>query len=187
MAVRYDVLRPHPSAIHRSAARLRAGRAWDDALFRAAEQGHARAQFNLGNMYRKGDGVPQDFKEAVKWFRKAAEQRYAKAQFNLGVMYRDGEGVLKDFKEAVKCFRKAAEQGYDDAQVNLGAMYANGNGVPQDTLTAYAWWDIADTNGQALAKKYKDIIAKLMTPNQIAKAEALAKEMIKKNPKLLNK
>ena len=152
-----------------------------------AEKGDAQAQSALGAVYAVGQGVKQDSKEAVKWFRKAAEQRCAKAQYNLGVIYRDSEGVLKDFKEAVKWFRKAAEQGYDNAQVNLGAMYANGNGVPQDNLTAYAWWNIAHTNGQALAKKYKDIIAKLMTPDQITKAEALSKEMIKKNPKLLKK
>ena len=48
-----------------------------------AEQGNADAQFNLGQMYRRGDGVPQDHKTAVKWYRLAAEQGYAFAQYNL--------------------------------------------------------------------------------------------------------
>ena len=152
-----------------------------------AEEGDARAQNSLGWNYVYGQGVEMDNREGIKWYLKAAEQGYAKAQYSLGVIYREGEGVLKDFKEAVKLFRKAAEQGYDNAQVNLGAMYANGNGVPQDNLTAYAWWNIADTNGQALAKKYKDIIAGRMTPAQITNAEALVKEMVTKNPKLLKK
>ncbi len=71
-----------------------------------AEQGLARAQFNLGNMYAMGEGVPEDDAEAVKWFRKAAEQGHAGALFNLGVMYDDGEGVPEDDAEAVKWFRK---------------------------------------------------------------------------------
>ncbi len=48
---------------------------------RLAEQGDAKAQFMLGNMYRKGLGVPQDHARAARWYRKAAEQGVAKAQF----------------------------------------------------------------------------------------------------------
>ena len=78
---------------------------------KAAEQGIAQAQYNLGVMYDNGEGVIQDDKEAVKWFRLAAEQGYARAQHNLGVMYRNGEGVRQDDKEAVTWYRLAAEQG----------------------------------------------------------------------------
>ena len=46
----------------------------------------AKAQLNLGNMYCNGDGVEQDYTEAVVWYRKAAEQGNAGAQFNLGVL-----------------------------------------------------------------------------------------------------
>ena len=59
----------------------------------AAKQGAAAAQFNLGNMYDEGRGVPQNDGEAVKWFRKAADQGYAKAQYNLALVYYSGEGV----------------------------------------------------------------------------------------------
>ena len=52
------------------------------------------------------------------------------------------------------------------------------------TVDAYAWYNIAAANGEAYAKKNKGIIAKKMTPDQIAKAEELSKEMVKKNPKL---
>ena len=78
-----------------------------------AAQGDARAQFNLGVMYRHGEGVPQDAQEAVTWYRKAAEQGYAPAQYNLGVMYRHGQGVPQDAQEAVKWYRRAAEQGHE--------------------------------------------------------------------------
>ena len=62
----------------------------------AADQGHPRAQTQLGMAYQKGRGVGRDIPESVKWMRKAAEQGHAKAQFELGVYYRDGKGVPKD-------------------------------------------------------------------------------------------
>ena len=87
---------------------------------RAAEQGHALAQFNLGFMYKNGQGVTQDYVQAVKWYRKAAEQGAANAQINLGLMYNIGYGVPQDYAEAVKWYRKAAEQGDASARFNLG-------------------------------------------------------------------
>ena len=98
----------------------------------AAEQGVAMAQFNLGVMYDRGEGVPEDDSEAVEWYRKAAEQGLPGAQYNLGLMYANGEGVPEDDQEAVKWYRKAAEQGYAKAQYNLGNMYGKGEGVPED-------------------------------------------------------
>ena len=58
---------------------------------KAAEQGHADAQCNLGIRYTNGqEGLKQDHAEAVCWYRKAAEQGHAKAQYNLGVAYENG-------------------------------------------------------------------------------------------------
>jgi predicted small lipoprotein YifL len=153
-----------------------------------AEAGDAKAQYNLGVMYRTGQGVEQDFKEAVNWYRKAADQGDVEAQFTLGLMYDTGEGVEQDFKEAVKWYQNAADQGYADAQYNLGVMYGMGNGVEQNYVTAYAWASIAITNGEIkMAPRFKsEFLEPKMTPDQIAKAEELVKEMVKKNPKLLN-
>ena len=137
-------------------------------------------------MYDRGEGVPMNSKEAVKWFRKAAEQGHAQAQNNLGDMYRTGEGVPMDSKEAVKWFRKAAEQGEAQAQRNLGVMYDSGVGVLQNFVTAYAWINIAVANGNSTAEEYKPLIEKKMTAEQIAEAEELFIEMVKKNPKLIN-
>jgi TPR repeat protein len=67
-------------------------------------------------MYAKGDGVEQDYVEALKWYRKAAERGSAGGQLYLGVCYELGEGVPQDDKEAVEWFRKAAEQGHAEAQ-----------------------------------------------------------------------
>ena len=59
---------------------------------KAAEQGLASAQFNLGQMCALGRGVPQDDAEAVKWYRKAAEQGLAEAQSAVAEMHRQGRG-----------------------------------------------------------------------------------------------
>jgi TPR repeat protein len=81
-----------------------------------AEQGKAIAQNKLGNMYTKGEGVPQDYAEAVKWYRKAADQGYAAAQFNLGFMCDKGEGVPQDYAEAYVWYSLAATSGYRNAK-----------------------------------------------------------------------
>ena len=87
-----------------------------ETMRKAAEAGDADAQYDLGLMYHDGEGVPEDYVEAVKWFRKAAEQGHAAAQFYLGIAYHGGVGVPKDDAEAVKWLRKAAEQGHARAQ-----------------------------------------------------------------------
>ena len=58
-----------------------------------AEEDVINAQSNLGEMYYKGNGVLQDHKIAVKWWKLAAEQGHARAQYNLGLMYGYGKGI----------------------------------------------------------------------------------------------
>merc|ERR1712039_89430 len=73
-----------------------------------AEDGDVDAQFNLGNHYRSGRIVRQDYKEAVKWLTRAAKQGHALAQSNLGYMYLTGEGVEPDIVRGVAWNKKAA-------------------------------------------------------------------------------
>ena len=117
-----------------------------------AEAGDASAQINLGFMYINGRGVPQDYKEAVKWYKLAAEQGFANAQYNLAKMYENGKGAPQDYAEAVKWWRLAAEQGFADAQYNLGNMYRQGQGVPQDYKEAVKWYKLAAEQGLAQAQ-----------------------------------
>ncbi len=74
-----------------------------------AEQGVSHAQNVLGEIYMYGEGIPQDYDEAAKWFRLAAEQRHRRARFMLGVLYWSGDGVPQDYDKAVKWFRLADE------------------------------------------------------------------------------
>ena len=113
----------------------------------ANEQGHARAQYNLGLRYFTGEGIARDDREAIRWFRLAAEQGYAEAQHILGAAYSEGRGVPQDDREAVRWYRLAAEQANADAQYNLGVSYATGRGVPQDDREAVRWYRLAAEQG----------------------------------------
>ena len=91
-------------------------------------------------------------------------------------MYEFGNGVLQNYAEAVKWYRLAAEQGLASAQNNLGAMYEFGNGVLQDNVMAHMWYNIASANGDPTAGEWRDERAGLMTPADISKAQAMARE-----------
>jgi TPR repeat protein len=110
-----------------------------------ADQGNPTAQVLLGDMYLTGQGVPQDDKQAVEWFRKAAEQGFAIAQNDLGFMYDNGRGVPHDDELALHWYRKSAEQGYAPAQNNLGRFYSRA--VPQDDKRAVEWYRKAAVQG----------------------------------------
>ena len=88
----------------------------------AAKQGHAYAQYDLGIMYRRGEGIPENDAEAVKWYRKAADQGDAQAQFNLGFMYVTGKGVSENNTRAYMWWSIAKTQGYTDASHNLDLL-----------------------------------------------------------------
>ncbi len=126
-----------------------------------AEQGHAEAQHNLGNMYNDGEGVTKDNRQAVFWYRKSAEHGNAKAQFKLGYMYANGWGVTQDDSQAEIWFRKAAEQdrlrkvaeqGDAIAQLYFGVMYLNGWGISKDYGQAAFWLRKAAEQGNAKAQ-----------------------------------
>jgi hypothetical protein len=76
----------------------------------------ANKEFNRGWKYQMGEGMPKDYEEAVKWYRKAANKDHTQAQYNLAQMYRRGQGVLKDDKEATKWYKKAANKGHVGAK-----------------------------------------------------------------------
>jgi hypothetical protein len=131
-----------------------------------ADQGDAAAQNKIGEMYMNGQGVTQDYAEAMNWYRKAADQGDADAQLNIGRMYESGEGVMQDYKQAAEWFRKAADQGDADAQRALGGMYEMGQGVTQDNVQAYMWYSIVGVED-------RDRLEKEMTTEQIAEADRL--------------
>ena len=119
---------------------------------RLAQGGDARAQYNLGYCYEKGQGVAKDYTQAVYWYRKSAELGNADAQYNLGLCYDNGRGVVQDYTQAVYWYRKSAEQGYARAQNDLGVCYEKGQGVAQDYTQAVYWYRKSAEQGNAVAQ-----------------------------------
>ncbi len=117
-----------------------------------AEQGDRRAQYQVGVLYYRGEGVPQDFAEAAKWFRQAAERGDADAQFNLGLLYLDGTGLPKDFVRAHMWFDLAAS-GY--------AAHQNED------------WAIENRDWAARNRSW---LAGQMSTGDVAKAERMARQ-----------
>ncbi len=91
-------------------------------LLAVAEQGDAAAQHNLGVAYHQGQGVAQNYEEAVRWYRMAAEQGFVLAQHNLGVMYAEGLGIAEDYAEAYAWIRTAVTQGFPNPEINPGPL-----------------------------------------------------------------
>ena len=84
----------------------------------------------------------------------------------------------QDYSEAARWLRKAADQGYAIAQQGLGLIYSSGEGVPQDYVEAHKWLNLAASRstGSDQTGIDRDAVAKLMTPQQIAEAQRLARE-----------
>ena len=82
----------------------------------------------------------------------------------------------RDYATALRLIRPLAEQGDATAQYNLGFFYDNGLSVPQDRVSAYMWFSLSAAQGKEGAATFRDLIARRMTPAQIAEAQKLARE-----------
>jgi hypothetical protein len=148
-------------------------------LTKVAEQGNVNGQVNLASMYEDGQGTPQNYEEAIKWYTQAATQGDADAQYALGLVYRR---ALKNDKEAFEWYTKAAEKGHEDAQFTLASMYQYGQGVPQNDEQAYIWASLAaaqSNNPEEGAVGLRDLVAKQLTPARLNAAQQRAAELQK--------
>lgn len=152
-------------------------------VYREAELGKVWYQFWLGKAYERGDwGVPLDYTESMRWYRKAANQGVAAAQKEMGDFYYFAHGVAKSYRDAFTWYQLAAEQGEGAAQGILGMMYEAGQGVPQDFVQAHMWYNLAAANGdknfdevREIFSMSRDTLAIQMTPDQIAEAQTLVR------------
>jgi len=155
-------------------------------LIQQASQGFAEAQFNLGMAYYNGDGVPQDYAQAVKWFRLAADQGVASAQYNLALCYMKGEGVEKDMAEGHIWLENAAEQNHTKSQIVLGKVYGNlatfnaGNFFnsrlyPDAMVNCLKWFYLAWMNGEANAEELIKMALSNATEKEITRAQEIAR------------
>ena len=142
---------------------------------RGAEQGDAYSLYRLGELYWEGKGVLKDQTEALNLYRRSAEQGNTQAQQTLGGLYSVGSGVLQDYAEALKWRRMCAEAGRGFCQLSLGNIYKLGYGVAPDAVVAHAWYNLATVRGLPFVSKVRDRLARQMTPDQIARAQELAR------------
>ena len=118
---------------------------------RAAEQGDAESQFQLGTIYlvHPDPENPEDSNaKAAQWFKKAAEQGHMLSQYQLGYLYLIGCGVHQDFKEAFKWYLAAAKQGCVDVMSMLGDWYYLGSIVKENDEEAFYWYKRAEEHGK---------------------------------------
>lgn len=155
------------------------------ACSKAANQGDRLAQLYLGALYEGGSNVDfvvaKNYAQAIHWYTMAAKQGLAEAQLQLGRVHKLGLGVVEDYARAGGWYRLAAEQGNTDGQRSLGSMYEDGLGVAQDYVRAHMWYNVAAANGSG--KYNRDIVASMMTREQIAEAQRMARDCVAKNYK----
>jgi TPR repeat protein len=122
-------------------------------LRKAAENGVAKAQFNLATMLDSGRGGKVDQEQAVVWFQKSAEQGIPEAQVTIGERSFFGEkGCQQDYATAYKWLEPLARQGRPDAQNLVGFMLENGFGVAANPSAAVAMYRKAAERGFAKAQ-----------------------------------
>lgn len=99
-----------------------------------AKHGDVKAQYNVGLMSIKGEGVAPDPKEALEWYKKAAKQGYGPAEFNIARYYHTlAENEPKILIRAKEWYEKAANNGVVAAQTNLGLLYIHGSeSIPKE-------------------------------------------------------
>jgi len=135
-----------------------------------AEKGDADAQFNLGQAYRLGKGVPLNLGAAQTWFERAASSGHVDAETTLGLLlFQNG-----DRAGGLKWLRRAAEQGEPRAMLVYGTALYNGDIVTQDRLLGYSFISRAASAGLPPAKDTLAQLDQMMTPAEREKALKLA-------------
>ena len=119
-----------------------------------ARAGNPEAQFNLGVLYQRGEGLPQNDEQAFFWFQSAAEQNYPQAQHNLATAYAEGRGIARNYPKAAEWFAKSAEAGLSQSQFSLGALHEGGliTGEP-NLIEARRWYERALAQGDTRASE----------------------------------
>lgn len=112
-----------------------------------AEQGDARAEALMGEMYATGKDVQKDDARAAGWYRKSAARGTPQAQYNLGVLYERGQGVPRSDAQAAVWYAKAAARGLAAAQYNMGVFHEQGRGVRKDAAESAKWYKRAAAQG----------------------------------------
>lgn len=146
-----------------------------------ARTGSAEAQFNVGEMYEKGSGVPANMKSAFTWFELAAKQDHQKAQYKVAYMYFRGEGVDANPTKAFQMMDRLAKIGYARAQYYLASMYETGIGTSRNLDHAQLWYSRASASGYTPATEV--LADKKRFPAPSVQIESARAEPVQAQPK----
>ena len=143
-----------------------------------ADKGDADAEFNLGQAYRLGRGVPTNLAAAKTWFERAAEQGHVDAETTLGLLlFQNGNQA-----EGLKWLKKAADQGEPRALLVYGTALVNGDSVTQDPVLGYAYVSRAAAQGLQPAKETLDQLDQILPIADRKRGVAIARELAKAAP-----
>jgi hypothetical protein len=139
-----------------------------DQMQSLADKGDAEAELQMGLRHTSAARGVKNDRISVQWFEKAAQHGQVEAQYRYGLALLNGQGIVQDYKTAFYWLEKAAQQGQAQAQSNLGDMYYAGIAINKDIERAYLWFNLAAAQGVESAATNRDIVVKLLAPNQIA-------------------
>ena len=175
-------------------------------------EGFSWVNVNVGRMYERGLGVVQNYHTATKYYKIAAKNGYdydfkrisdledkgrkrlhfwqffaelgaIDAIINIGSMYYIGEGVYQNYKSALIWYKRAAKLRDARALRKLGMMYNQGLGTTKNNIRSYMWFALSDLQNDNKAKININSVSKRMTPSEIAEAQKLARECVRKKYK----
>jgi TPR repeat protein len=140
---------------------------------KAAENGDARAQFELGqSLLQSFSDNPDEMAIAVRWLSKSADQGNTNAMVALGRLSKVGLGVLQSYEQSLEWMKAAAHQGNSDGMLELGRLYREGIAVPKDIVQAYIWLNRSAAKHNRIAAHERDVIGNALTPEQLKEAQS---------------
>jgi TPR repeat protein len=138
----------------------------------AAKKGHVQAAHWLASLYEMGIGVPQNYDEAVRWYKKAGEENnFIPSLAALAHLYEEGNGVDKDLEKARALYQKGADAGNAVSQLALGRFYKNGIGGAADPVAAYQWFALAANALPEGEDKNTAVVSRIETANALSESQ----------------
>jgi TPR repeat protein len=145
-----------------------------------AKAGVPQAAFMLGVLYEYGDGVAPSYGDAAAWYRAAADAGLTSAETRLGILHLEGKGVAPDPAQARVWLERAARKRDPLAFRALGDMHARGQGVTQSIEDAYAYYLLADAEGDAEAAARLNDLERDLSPGRREHARARARAIVER-------
>ncbi len=145
-------------------------------ICQAADSGDQNGQFNCGLLYSEGKGVAQDWAKALQYWQKASGQYHVAAINYLGIAAQKGNGGPADPAKSVAYFQRTAAAGNSLGLFEMAKAYEQGTGISSDLVKAHGYANLAAARGLREAAVLRDNLAARLSPEDLGKAQAFARE-----------